>query len=239
LTWDPYEIMGVSKTCTPEELTEAMRTLAKVLHPDKEGGDEDKFKEMMDAYMLLKDPIKRQHFDETGERRGETSFESRFREMVASVFLSIVTSSDKPTHQDLVQIFKDSMRMNIKEAEGDLEKVQIGIVRLKDIIKRVTYDGDGENIIANSLQWQIDNMDRQSLGLKESVEFLCKAKDLLDAYGYDFEKIERRPTFAMDDENRIVITEEDEDLLNRFRQSRQRRDPDGSRRRGGGSWYQR
>ena len=236
MTWDPYEIMGVSKTFTPEELTEAMRKMAKELHPDKEDGDENKFKEMMDAYMILKDPIKRQHFDETGERRGETSFESKFREMVASVFLSIVNSSDKPTQQDLVQIFKDSMRMNIKSAEEDLEKVQVGIVRLKDIIKRVTYDGDGENIIANSLQWQIDNMDRQSLGLKESVEFLCKAKDLLDAYGYDFEKIKRRPTFALDNERRIIVNEDDDDLLRRFRQSM---DTDGSPRRGNDPWYQR
>lgn len=63
---DPYEILGVAKTATPDEIRSAYRKLAKKLHPDLNPGDkkaEDKFKEVTGAYDLLSDAEKRRRFD--------------------------------------------------------------------------------------------------------------------------------------------------------------------------------
>lgn len=61
-----YELLGVEKNATPEELKKAHRKLALKLHPDK-GGDPDAFKEINEAYDCLKDPEKRQIYDQYGE----------------------------------------------------------------------------------------------------------------------------------------------------------------------------
>jgi curved DNA-binding protein len=70
---DPYEVLGVSKTATADEITKAYRKLAQKLHPDKNPGDkeaEEQFKEVQNAYDILNDPAKRSNFDRFGSAEG-------------------------------------------------------------------------------------------------------------------------------------------------------------------------
>lgn len=66
---DYYKIMGLDRKATAEEIKKAYRKLARKYHPDvsKEVGAEDKFKELGEAYEVLKDPEKRAKYDRYGE----------------------------------------------------------------------------------------------------------------------------------------------------------------------------
>lgn len=63
---DYYEILGITKDASADEIKKAFRKAAVKYHPDKEGGDETKFKEANEAYEILKDPSKRQRYDQFG-----------------------------------------------------------------------------------------------------------------------------------------------------------------------------
>lgn len=63
---DYYEVLGVGKEASADEIKKAFRKLAVKYHPDKEGGDEAKFKEINEAYEVLKDSSKRQRYDQFG-----------------------------------------------------------------------------------------------------------------------------------------------------------------------------
>ncbi|MDN5275481.1 MAG: dnaJ [Candidatus Saccharibacteria bacterium] len=63
---DYYEVLGVSKDASADEIKKAFRRMAVKYHPDKEGGDETKFKEVNEAYDILKDAQKRQRYDQFG-----------------------------------------------------------------------------------------------------------------------------------------------------------------------------
>jgi molecular chaperone DnaJ len=63
---DYYEVLGISKSASPDEIKKAFRKLAIKHHPDKDGGDEAKFKEINEAYEVLKDESKRQRYDQFG-----------------------------------------------------------------------------------------------------------------------------------------------------------------------------
>ncbi len=62
---DYYEILGIGKSASADEIKKAFRKAAIEHHPDR-GGDETKFKEINEAYEVLKDPSKRQRYDQFG-----------------------------------------------------------------------------------------------------------------------------------------------------------------------------
>lgn len=62
---DYYQILGVQKNATQEDIKKAYRKLAHQYHPDK-GGDEKKFKEVSEAYRVLSDEGKRRQYDQFG-----------------------------------------------------------------------------------------------------------------------------------------------------------------------------
>lgn len=63
---DYYQILGLEKNATQDEIKKAYRKLAHKYHPDKKGGDEAKFKEVNEAYSVLSNNQKRAQYDQFG-----------------------------------------------------------------------------------------------------------------------------------------------------------------------------
>ena len=74
---DYYEVLGVARNATPDEIKKAYRKKAIQYHPDKNPGDkeaEEKFKEAAEAYDVLSDAQKRAKYDQFGHSMGPQGF---------------------------------------------------------------------------------------------------------------------------------------------------------------------
>ncbi|MEI7818950.1 MAG: DnaJ C-terminal domain-containing protein [bacterium] len=67
---DYYEVLGVSRDASPDEVKKAFRKAAVKHHPDREGGDEAKFKEASEAYEVLSDEQRRAAYNNYGHAAG-------------------------------------------------------------------------------------------------------------------------------------------------------------------------
>lgn len=64
---DYYQVLGVARNASEEDIKKAFRTLAHKYHPDKKGGDEARFKEVSEAYAVLSDRKRRAEYDTYGK----------------------------------------------------------------------------------------------------------------------------------------------------------------------------
>lgn len=118
---DPYEILGIARTASADEVRSAYRRLAKKLHPDLNPGDkasEDKFKEVSAANELLSDPLKRKKFDDgdidaAGAERPRQRY---YKDYAAEPGHSYDNASGFADFADSSDIFAEILRQQARQA---------------------------------------------------------------------------------------------------------------------------
>jgi len=94
-----YEILGVSKEATPEEIKKSYRKLSLKYHPDKNPDGEEKFKEISEAYGILSDSDKKAKYDSGGNINFEELFGNMSKSNPFDAFESFFSSRGRPQTQ--------------------------------------------------------------------------------------------------------------------------------------------
>lgn len=128
---DPYQVLGVKRDASQDDIQKAYRQLAKKLHPDLNPGNkaaEEKFKELASAYDLLGDADKRARFDrgeldETGAERPQQRYYRDFADS-SHAYASDAGAADFGSTEDILsQIFGRQGRASVRRRGTDTHYV--------------------------------------------------------------------------------------------------------------------
>ena len=118
---DYYDVLGVNKSATPDQIKSAYRKLAVKHHPDKNKGDkaaEEKFKEASEAYHVLSNTERKQSYDNFGH----AAFETEAGEEVVLVILIFQILS-----QIFLRIFLVILEVVLEDEGEDLQTLEVQI----------------------------------------------------------------------------------------------------------------
>ena len=178
-----YDELELPRNCTFEEIKQKYRTLAQINHPDK-GGDEKKFIRIKEAYETLSDPIKRQHYNSTGNYYEDTNISNEVKTRLANM-ISHFTQQINPELDDLIL----KMKVDIYEAQRNTNK---GIDMCNELIRKLTIiskkiklkQDEGDNFLKSIVETKITQVQTELAGHKRTLLVFDKMLEVLENYHY-------------------------------------------------------
>lgn len=178
-----YDTLGVDKEASQKDIKQAYRDKAKENHEDK-GGDNDAMTEINRAYGVLRDPVKRDRYDKTGQE-SEDSFEFKFQQYVQQLFMMLVDMHDVD-HTDLVAEFKEQTAGNVVTLNGKLKDAHKRLKKLNKVVKRLNTGGD--NRIDLVVDHNIHSSKQEIASIEEGIKFMSDCLSAIDGYSYEVDE---------------------------------------------------
>lgn len=128
---DPYNILGVDKSSSQDDIKQAYRKLAKEHHPDKNGGSDDRFKQIAEAYEKIGDESSRKQYDNTSNFQNFSGFEGRFNmsdifdQMFGNAFNSQQTTKGTDLRLDLHLSFDEAYHGTSKQFAVNGQEIKV------------------------------------------------------------------------------------------------------------------
>lgn len=143
---DPYKILGVARNSSDEEIKQAYKRLVKEHHPDRPNGNEEKFKQVNDAYERIKNGETIYNSDSSPHnRRNPFDFDDLFTQHFGNIQRN--KNIETTFYIDIVDIFNAATKsIQLQLSNGTTRIVNIQIPHGVTIGSKVRYHGYGENI---------------------------------------------------------------------------------------------
>ena len=177
-----YHILKIKKTASPEEIKKAYYKMAKKLHPDKDG-DNEQMALVNKAYETLSDQEKRKYYDETGETELK-DFDKQILVYIRDCMYAIFADENNRVDNFVISL-KNKTYANIEELKGFNKtwKKSLEVLELK--LRKIKHNKKDKNIIGIILNDEIE-LAKQSMNKNIiQMEFLKKVHEHLCNYQYE------------------------------------------------------
>lgn len=184
---DLYEILGVNKGATEDEIRRAFKKAAAKAHPDRDGGDHNTAVAVNDAYGVLRDAKRRAYYDSTGKTDDpEVARKNRIYGEVMSTFLALAEQA--PENADPIVSMHGLCRQVIAQANDEIINCRRMIAKLDRMKKRILRTKPGDNIFVIALETQISEKKK---GIERAEEVIADKKliqEILREYRFEMEE---------------------------------------------------
>ena len=181
-----YDDLGLLPDCTPAEIKHQYRILAQQHHPDL-GGDEEQFKRIKTAYEILSDPVKRAHYDSTGERYNDVDVDHEVVTRLSNMITQF-TQQINPEFDDLIL----KMTVDIQQAQHQTHNAIIlcnnMIQKLTVIAQKIKLKKSGENLLKSFVEARIDQYNNELAAHQLTLIVFKKMLEILEDYHFSLEE---------------------------------------------------
>jgi curved DNA-binding protein CbpA len=182
MTTSLYDDLELPKTCTSEEIKQKYRILAQLHHPDK-GGDVEKFKRMKLAYEVLSDPIKREHYDSTGDHYNDINIDSEVMGRLAFMVSQFVQHIN-PEFDDLILKMKIEIRALQQLTTNAIVECNDLIAKFNIISKKIRLKKEGENLLKLVVDKKVLGLHNEVINHKRGLIVFARMLEVLDDYHF-------------------------------------------------------
>lgn len=179
-----YETLGIDKGAAKADIKKAYLKLAKIHHPDKKGGDAEKFNTIKKAFDVLYNENTRAEYDETGEVKQPVDERADLIGNLARLLLEAIDSSQASETPDLLSDMHAKiidMKMKYKGAIILANKL---IDKRQRILTKIIKKDGGENLLANMIQKDIDALNNSIANAQLGCDKCDKLVALVNEYAF-------------------------------------------------------
>jgi curved DNA-binding protein CbpA len=177
-----YDELELPKNCTSDEIKQKYRILAQLHHPDK-GGDIEKFKRIKSAYETLSDPVKRGHYDSTGDHYDDTNLDAEVYARL-SVMVSQYSQQINPEFDDLILQMKFDLHHAQNQTNTAIVECNALITKLNIVAKKIKLKKEGENILKSFVEKKINTHHTELINHKRALIVFARMLEILEDYHY-------------------------------------------------------
>lgn len=188
---NPYEKLGVAPDAKLADIKKAYRELSKMAHPDMAGGDREIWEELVLAYEILSDPVRRKKFDETGIDEQSRITPAMIRANLRNAIQYMMPEGPmRKSPPGLKFLYKDPLTRAIDRVRGAIQVQEDRIVvkelereELMELKIRLATESD-DDVLGSLIQERLDEIDQSIKQEKDTIELANRSIEVLEKYTY-------------------------------------------------------
>jgi curved DNA-binding protein CbpA len=187
---DLYQLLGIKRAATREEIRKAYRRKAKNSHPDS-GGSVEAFNALTAAHDVLSDTKRRERYDTTGqiEQARPDNFDGSAIEVIAQKLGLLIHAEQDVTALDIDAVLAQTIRDDIGLRKTNIANQQRAMERAAALRARVRRKGNGaDNALARVLDWHASSAKDSVRKNEDAVRAMERALEILDLYSFADER---------------------------------------------------
>ncbi len=190
---DPYEVLGLDRSATKEDVDAAYRRAARRTHPDA-GGNRNEFEEVTLAADVLRDPDRRAKYDQTGDLCGEPHVMlSAAMGLIIQVIDNLVGQwvgnpfggTPDPSEGKLLEAVNEQLRRQADDLRRPMEQLTRGVASLERMEKRLRRLKKGDETLAAAIRHHRDHVAGQKKQLDQKLAAIKMAQEIISQHSYD------------------------------------------------------
>lgn len=185
---DPYILLGLERSANDATIKQAYRKAAKNAHPDS-GGDADQFAKLQTAYDLLKDPVRRRVYDDTGfDPQLADAKDLKGLIMLETLVNEFILDEREPGSFDPVAAMRRKLTDDILKSRFHILELERHRARVRKHVDRLGRRPETD-VLGSMLRARSQSIADAIRSAESQIEIIEQAYTMLEGYSYELDML--------------------------------------------------